>query len=671
MISIRPFQSVLVANRGEIAIRVFRACDELGLRTLGIYSQEDKTALHRYKADETYLVGEDRAPLQAYLAIDEILTIARRHGADAIHPGYGFLSENPAFARACEAAGIAFIGPPAGLLERMGDKVTARETARSLSIPVIPGTREALPDAGAAAAAAAEIGYPVILKAAFGGGGRGMRVAANERELRELFEAATREAEGAFGRGDLFLEKYLVGPRHIEVQVLADGHGHVVHLFERDCTVQRRHQKVIEESPSPALTPALRAEMGAAAVRLARAIGYTGAGTVEFLLVDEGFGDGNDPGAPPFAFLEMNTRLQVEHGVTELVTGLDLVHLQLRVAAGEPLPLTQDGVRLRGHAIQCRVYAEDPAQGYLPSAGRLTRFCPPAGPGVRNDLGFYEGAEVPSYYDALLAKLLVWGEDRREASRRAAAALDRYEIEGVATNLGLLRATVRHPEFGAGHTYTSFLDEHVLPGLAGNVPPLPALLGAAAFDLLAPAAAGPWTAGPWRPAGTPVRLVYRTGAAEHTVEAVRLPGDAWDLTVADAPHRVTLEAVTPGRLLVREGGIVHAVAVEAEGDTLRVTHGDRTVTLTRPEPLSVAATGHAGAVAGGPKALTAPLAGVVVKVAVAAGETVRARTPLVVLEAMKMEHTIEAPSDGTVTKLHRAVGDRVQAGDVLVELDPA
>jgi pyruvate carboxylase len=452
----RLFRSVLVANRGEIAIRIFRACAELGIRTLGIYSQEDKTALHRYKADETYLVGKGLPPLHAYLDVDEILAVARRHGAEAIHPGYGFLAENAEFARRCEAAGIAFVGPPAEVLERMGDKVAARETAQTLGIPVVPGTPEPLPDEAAALAAAEAIGYPVILKASFGGGGRGMRVAADARELRELFADAAREAQTAFGRGDLFLEKYLRGPKHIEVQVLGDAHGNVVHLFERDCTVQRRHQKIVEVAPAPFLADEARTSLCEAAVALARAVGYVNAGTVEFLLD----GEGNH------YFMEMNPRIQVEHTITEWITGIDIVKSQLHVAAGFRLAdpqirlADQGAVRMRGYAIQCRITTEDPANNFVPDYGRITHYRSPAGFGIRLDGGTaFTGAIITPFYDSLLVKVSAWSLDFRETCLRLHRALSEFRVHGVRTNIPFLQNIVSHPVFQEGRCTTTFIEE--------------------------------------------------------------------------------------------------------------------------------------------------------------------------------------------------------------------
>jgi|DewCreStandDraft_5_1066085.scaffolds.fasta_scaffold00421_36 3-methylcrotonyl-CoA carboxylase alpha subunit len=656
------FRKLLVANRGEIAVRVIKACRELGISPVAVYSEADAHALHVLSADEAVCVGPPPAP-ESYLNIPALIEAARRTGAEAVHPGYGFLSENPAFAEACLAAGLVWVGPPPAAMRAMASKITAKRLAAELGVPLLPGYQEEDQDDAALAAAAARIGYPLLIKAAAGGGGRGMRLVEDPAAFAEALAGARREALAAFGDAAVLLERYVRRPRHVEIQVFGDAHGTVVYLGERECSVQRRHQKVIEEAPSPALTPALRAEMGAAAVRIARAIGYTGAGTVEFLLDEQG----------RYAFLEMNTRLQVEHGVTELITGLDLVHLQLRVAAGEPLPFRQDDVRLQGHAIQCRVYAEDPTRGYLPASGRLQRFAPPAGPGIRNDVGYYEGAEVSSYYDALLAKLLVWGEDRRAAIARTADALDAYVIEGLPTNLPLLRAAVRHPAFAAGETYTSFLDEHILPSLAAGHVPDEALLAAAAHDLLAARdARDPWAAGPWRLAGAGVRLAYRAGGVEHVVTAARLTGDEWELVLNGTTRRAHIARPAPGRVVVREGNTVRAFTVEPTNGGVRVLLRDGPVVLRRPEPPSIAATSHATMPgSGGPTTLTAPLAGVVVRVAAQEGDQVAAHQPLVILEAMKMEHTIEAPTDGHVRRVHRKAGDRVQAGDALIELEPA
>ncbi|HTE19270.1 MAG TPA: pyruvate carboxylase, partial [Armatimonadota bacterium] len=452
----RSFQRILVANRSEIAIRVFRACNELGIRTIGIYSKEDRGALHRYKADETYALPESRDPLRAYLDIPTVMEIARRHGADAIHPGYGFLSENPDLARACEASGIVFIGPTSETLEAMGDKTAARRQAQAQGIPVVPGTDQPLQSAEAAVEWASGVGYPVILKASFGGGGRGMRVANNDRELAESFTAASREAEAAFGRGDVFLEKFLRRPKHIEVQVLADSFGNTVHLFERDCSVQRRHQKVIEIAPSPSISAELREALCSAAVRLAASAGYRNAGTVEFL-VDA---DGN------YYFIEMNPRIQVEHTVTEMITGVDIVKCQIHVAEGRPLSdpaisiPDQSAVQMRGFAIQCRITTEDPANNFIPDYGRITHYRSAAGFGIRLDGGTaFTGAIITPFYDSLLVKLSAGSLNFRDCCNKLGRALSEFRIRGVKTNMPFLENVIRHPVFREGRATTTFIEE--------------------------------------------------------------------------------------------------------------------------------------------------------------------------------------------------------------------
>ncbi len=449
----RRFRKILVANRGEIAVRVERACREMGIPSVAVFSEPDRKALHVRLADEAFPIGP--APSrESYLRIDRLLDAARASGADAVHPGYGFLAENPAFARACEEAGIAFIGPRSETIALMGEKTSARREAVAAGVPVVPGTLEPLADETELARAAERIGYPVMLKAAAGGGGKGMRLVASAADLGPALERARSEARGAFGDESVYLEKALVRARHVEIQVLADHHGHAVHLFERECSIQRRHQKVIEESPSPLVTPALRQRMGALAVALVKRTGYVNAGTLEFL-VDE---DKN-----PW-FLEMNTRLQVEHPVTELVTGVDLVKAQIRIAQGAPLPWRQDELRQRGHAIECRVYAEDPDAGFLPGAGTILALRVPHGPGVRDDSGVYEGWTVPIDYDPLLSKLVVWAEDREEALVRMRRAVAEYRVVGVPTTLSLFDRVLSHPAFVAGDFDTSFLETALAAG---------------------------------------------------------------------------------------------------------------------------------------------------------------------------------------------------------------
>ena len=441
------FKKILIANRGEIAVRVLRACRELDISPVAVYSEADATALHVRLADEAHLLGP--APsAESYLRIDRVVEAALRSGAQAVHPGYGFLAENASFARAVGDAGLVFIGPSPEAMELMGSKTSARRAAEAAGAPVVPGTNNALESLEEARETAARVGYPVMLKAAAGGGGKGMRLVAEESEMPSAFDTARSEAASAFGDPSVYIEKAVERPRHIEIQVFADTHGHTVHLGERECSIQRRHQKVIEECPSPINDPHLREAMGVAAVRIARAASYVGAGTVEFLVSDV---------TRDFYFLEMNTRLQVEHPVTELVTGLDLVREQIRVAAGLPLSFTQDEVRLTGHAVECRVYAEDPEQNFMPSPGRITHLRVPSGPGVRDDGGVYEGSEVSIYYDPMISKLATWGRTRAEAVERMRRALDEYTVGGIKTTLPFFREVMRDEEFVAGRLDTSFI----------------------------------------------------------------------------------------------------------------------------------------------------------------------------------------------------------------------
>jgi acetyl-CoA carboxylase, biotin carboxylase subunit len=441
------FTKILIANRGEIAVRVLRACQEMGIAAVVVYSDVDRAALHVRKADEAYPIGSSAAS-ESYLNIPKILDVAARSGADAIHPGYGFLSENAKFAQACGDAGVKFIGPTAAAMEAMGSKTRARQAMEKAGIPFVPGTSRGVESFEEAEQEAASIGYPVMLKAAAGGGGKGMRLVHAPEQLKSSLEAARSEAERSFGDSEVYLEKAIVNPRHIEMQVLADEHGNTVYLGERECSLQRRHQKVLEEAPSPLVDPDMRRRMGEVAIRVAKAANYTNVGTVEFLVDKE----------KNFYFLEMNTRLQVEHPVTELVTGLDLVHLQIRIAAGEQLPFSQDEVSIRGHAIECRIYAEDPDNNYFPSPGKISLLLEPAGPGIRRDSGMYQGWTVPIDYDPLLAKLIGYGTDRDQAIARLTRALSEYFVGGIKTNLPLFRSIVHDAVFRAGKLDTGFLD---------------------------------------------------------------------------------------------------------------------------------------------------------------------------------------------------------------------
>jgi len=444
-------EKVLIANRGEIALRVIRACRELDIRTVAAYSQADSESLHVKLADEAYCIGPPQS-VRSYLHIPAIISTAVVTGADAIHPGYGFLSEKANFAEICAVHQIKFIGPSAHAINSMGDKSTARESMRKAGVPVVPGSHGLITDDDEAIRLASEIGYPVIIKATAGGGGRGMRIAADESQLANALASARSEASAAFGDGGVYIEKYLRPIRHVEIQVMADSFGNCIYLGERDCSVQRRHQKLIEESPSPALTPELRARMGEAAVSAAKEIGYEGAGTVEFILA------GQD-----FYFMEMNTRIQVEHPVTEMITGFDLIKEQIRVASGEPLSLRQEDVTFNGHAIECRINAEDPARNFLPSPGRVDAYIAPGGPGVRIDSHCYPGYVIPPYYDSLVSKLIAWGRDRDEAIQRMQRALDEYAVTGIKTTIPFHQEVLAHPVFQAGDVTTDFIEKHMTP----------------------------------------------------------------------------------------------------------------------------------------------------------------------------------------------------------------
>jgi acetyl-CoA carboxylase, biotin carboxylase subunit len=490
------FSKILIANRGEIAVRVMRTAREMGIGTVAVYSEADRESLHVLTADEAVFLGESD-PASSYLNMDKIIDAAKQTGAEAIHPGYGFLAENPSFAEKVTASGLVFIGPPADVMAKLGDKTFARRIMAQGNVPVIPGMTETEADPARLQEAAAGLGYPVLVKAAAGGGGKGMRVVENPEDLAVAAQMASSEAHSAFGNGSIYLEKYLDRPRHVEFQILADTQGHVVHLFERECSIQRRHQKIIEETPSPVLTEDLRRRMAAAAVSAARAAGYVNAGTVEFLVDRTG----------AFYFLEVNTRLQVEHPITEMTTGLDLVRHQLEVAAGLPLPFGQDEVTRRGHAIECRVYAEDPETGFMPAPGKILLFHPAEGPGVRYDHGVYTGFEVPVHYDPILGKLIVWAEDRQSAVARMIRALKESAILGVKTPVEFLLDVLSSAQFQSGDTHTRFIDEHFTnwkPDPAGDAL---AAVGFALHDMACPkipqhAAAGPAEQlSPWQTLG--------------------------------------------------------------------------------------------------------------------------------------------------------------------------
>ncbi|MBI2755785.1 MAG: ATP-grasp domain-containing protein [Chloroflexi bacterium] len=650
------FGSVLVANRGEIAVRVMRTCQRLGIRALAVYSEADRDALHVRLADDARLIGPPPAA-QSYLDASAILAVAREMGAQAIHPGYGFLSENAAFARAVRAAGLVWIGPPPEAMEALGDKARARALAERIGVPVLPGYHGEEQSIERLGYEAERLGFPLLVKAAAGGGGRGMRVALDFSELANAVTASRREAEASFGDGRLLLERYVARPRHVEVQVIADSHGEVVVLGERECSIQRRHQKLIEESPSTAVDAALRARLGEIAVRLVREAGYENAGTIELLLDEQ-----RDP-----YFLEVNARLQVEHPVTELVTRLDLVELQLRVAAGERLPVRQHGVSLHGHAIEARVIAEDPVSGFLPSSGRLDRFVVPQGSHVRVDTGVESGSEVPPYYDSLLAKVIAYGPDRASACERLVDALLHTEVEGVATNVDLILAVLNDPAFRAGDLATTFLAEHgVVESLAA---PPPEVAAAAAVWLASEPreSLDPWTAlRSWRVGGLSQPSRWLVGVAEVSVLLSRRPeSNRGSLAVSVGGVELVAEALGRGRARLSRGA-AHLEPIDADRALVSWDGRHYRVRLA-PAPRG-AAVDSRSAVSGGAGVLRAPMPGRIVHVAIKDGDTAYAGETLVVLEAMKMEHAVQATSSVQVVRVAVAVGDQVAAGAVLVEL---
>ncbi len=666
------FKKILIANRGEIACRIMATCRQMGIRTVAIYSEADRFARHMREADEAYAVGPAPAA-QSYLRIEAIIDVATRSGAQAIHPGYGFLSENTAFVEACEQANITFIGPPAAAMRLMGSKIAAKQLAESVGAPTIPGYNGASQDDAVLAQEARRIGFPLLIKASAGGGGKGMREVHSEADFLMQLAGARREALAAFGDGTVFLERLLQQPRHVEIQVLGDRAGNLIHLGERECSIQRRHQKIVEESPSVALTPALRAEMGEAAVRIARTAGYVNAGTLEFMLDQD----------RRFYFLEMNTRLQVEHPVTELVTGIDLVRHQILIAAGESLSLTQEQISPRGHAIEMRLYAEDPDQDFLPSTGSITRFVKPEGPGIRVDSGIDSGDEITQYYDPMIAKLIVYGEDRPAAIARMRATLEQTIVFGVRTNAPLLHAIAMHPAFEEGYTHTNFLNEQRLLDRRNEQPYnqrlQDALMAAglhALDDALSPAnslSANPWkTLGPWRMLGEAHTVTYRYQEQEHHV-ALRLglaSAGTWNVQVDSQPAEdVTYQDGNDDLILLRRGaGQVRAYVQQIEGQTQVVLDG-LIYRLERRQPPNVDAAAHGGSAVQAQRTLNAPMAGTVVKVLVADGAQVQHQQVLVILSAMKMEHTITAPADGIVRRVHYKEGDVVKGGAVVVEME--
>ncbi|TCK19938.1 acetyl/propionyl/methylcrotonyl-CoA carboxylase subunit alpha [Pseudonocardia endophytica] len=659
------FDTVLVANRGEIAVRVIRTLRALGIRSVAVYSDADADAPHVLAADEAVRIGP-AAAAESYLSIENVIAAARATGAEAIHPGYGFLSENTAFAAACEQAGIAFVGPPSSAIDAMGDKIRAKQTVSKAGVPVVPGSDGAGLSDDDLADAVAEIGYPVLLKPSAGGGGKGMREVYAESELPDAIAGARREARGSFGDDTLLVERLVTTPRHIEIQVMADGHGTVVHLGERECSLQRRHQKIVEEAPSALLTASQRSAMGESACEAARSVGYTGAGTVEFIVSSDR--------PDEFFFMEMNTRLQVEHPVTEMVTGLDLVELQLRVAAGERLPITQDDVELRGHAVEARVYAETVSDGmFLPSGGRVLALHEPVGPGVRVDSGLADGTLVGSDYDPMLSKVIAWGADRDEALRRLDTALGATTVLGLDTNVGFLRGLLADADVRAGNLDTGLVGRRLADLATTELPPdvLTAVVGQALLRLEPDSAVvDPFDVpGGWR-VGEAAWTTRRLVVAGHEPVEVRARGRARDaeIVVGDAdPVRTSTSAVAGGLAHVRDGrSRRYAVATGADG-VVWIARDGSAWGVREQEPLEAARTATDGG--GGP--VVSPMPGTVTVVEVAEGDQVTAGTTLVVVEAMKMEHVLTAPVDGTVRELRARTGGTVARGDVLVVVEPA
>ncbi|MBR0669631.1 acetyl/propionyl/methylcrotonyl-CoA carboxylase subunit alpha [Neoroseomonas soli] len=663
------FRKILIANRGEIACRVIATARRLGIATVAVYSEADAGARHTRLADEAWPIGPAPAR-ESYLSIPKIIDVARRSGAEAIHPGYGFLSENATFAEACAEAGIVFIGPPPAAIRAMGSKAESKALMERSGVPLVPGYHGEAQDPALLADAAARIGFPVLIKASAGGGGKGMRVVDTPDDFAAALEGARREALASFGDDRVLIEKYLTRPRHIEIQVFADGHGNTVSLFERDCSIQRRHQKVLEEAPAPGMDPARRQVMGEAAVAAARAVGYVGAGTVEFIAEGDAF-----------YFMEMNTRLQVEHPVTEMVTGLDLVEWQFRVAAGEPLPLPPERLAIRGHAIEARVYAEDPGRDFLPSTGRLTHLRQPREtPGeVRVDTGVRQGDAITPHYDPMIAKLIVWGADRPAALRRLAAALAEYEVVGVETNLGLLRAIAAHPAFGAAELDTGFIARHgaqLLPDAQPSSPDESVVLSAAALaavreqDAAIQAAArasgdpwSPWAAvDAWRMNGDGYQdLHFRRG--DGTTVALRthpLPDGGFRVDLPAGPVTARLDDDADGLLLTMDG-VSRRLSVTRRGDAIAVIIAGRNHALTQVDPLAPPRVEAAGG-----DRVTAPIPARVTRILVAPGDSVPKNAPLLVIEAMKMELTLRAPMEGTIARVLHAVGEMVEEGTELV-----
>ena len=666
------FKKILIANRGEIACRVINTARQMGIATVAVYSDADRLALHVKMADEAVHIGASPAG-QSYLRIEAILAAVQATGAEAVHPGYGFLSENQEFAAALEAAGVVFIGPPSSAIAAMGDKITSKKLAMAAGVSTVPGYMGIIADAEEAVRIAGQVGYPVMIKASAGGGGKGMRIAYREDEVRQGFASSQSEAAASFGDDRIFIEKFVTQPRHIEIQVLADGHGHCVYLHERECSIQRRNQKVIEEAPSPFLDAATRQAMGEQACALARAVGYTSAGTVEFIV----------DAARQFYFLEMNTRLQVEHPVTELITGVDIVEQMIRVAAGEALPFQQSDLQIKGWALECRLYAEDPYRGFLPSIGRVTRYRPPvegvteSGGVVRNDTGVYEGGEISLFYDPMIAKLCTWGVDRPAALQEMRLALDMFEVEGIGHNLPFVGAVMDHPRFIAGDITTAFIAEEYPDGFTG------AVLESAALRRVAAAAA----------AMHRVAEIRRTRISGTMDNHKRTVGNAWVVEAQDAAFAVTIAADPEGSSVTfadgatlrvrsdwRPGQTLAQLVVDGErlvikvgkvpmGFRMRLRGADLKVLLRTPRAAELAKWMIEKLPPDQSRLLLCPMPGLLVRLSVAEGETVEVGQALATVEAMKMENILRAERRGVVKHILGVAGESLKVDAVIMEFE--
>jgi 3-methylcrotonyl-CoA carboxylase alpha subunit len=657
----RRFNTLLIANRGEIACRVIRSARAMGLRTVAVYSEADRDALHVSMADDAVLLGPARAR-DSYLNIEKVIAAARQSGAEGIHPGYGFLSENAEFAQACADAGLVFVGPTAAMMTAMGSKSGSKALMEKAGVPLVPGYHGEAQDDATLAAAAGKAGYPVLVKASAGGGGRGMRVVREASELKAALESARREAKAAFGDDRMLIEKYVDNPRHIEVQVIGDSHGNLLSLFERECTLQRRHQKVIEEAPSPTLNAAQRDKVCEAARKAAGAVKYVGAGTIEFV------SDGKE-----VFFIEMNTRLQVEHPVTELITGVDLVEWQLRVAFGEKLPLTQDQIKLNGHAIEARVYAENPNKNFMPSVGRIRTWRTPAETdGLRIDSGYREGDTVSPNYDAMLAKVIAWAPTREAAISRLNRGLTETDVRGIVTNIPFLSALITHPDTRANAIDTGFIERHLKELTEASIAPGETELAAAVAAILdaeakaAGRAASPWQSAGWMPVGRRQRhFVFRQGQTEHRVTLTYGNGPA-QVRIADKDFAFACVPDADGGLSLSLDGLRSHVASVVEGHELYLRTRNGRFDLHWVDPF-----GGDDEEQAGEDRIVAPLPGTVVALLAEEGATLEKGAPILTLEVMKMEQTLRAPYAGVLKKIKCKVGDIVQEGVELAEVEAA